>query len=244
MPVNNQHPLIVAIDGPAGAGKSTVASAVAAELGLPYLDTGAMYRAIGLLALRCDIVPPFDDEDVAKLTELCAGKHLRVEAADGATRVLLDDEDVSAEIRAPRCSEMASAVSAVSAVRRALVPLQQFIGRQGGGVMEGRDIGTVVFPDADLKIFLTASENERARRRHNDLVGSGIDAEFDDVLEQQKARDERDSTREDSPLAVASGARILDTTGMSLDEVVAAVLEELENSLDSTGQENVRSRNY
>ncbi len=236
--------IIIAIDGPSGAGKSTVAIRVAQQLSLPYLDTGAMYRAIGLLALRNGITPPFDSSDVLSLEKLCSEDHLMVEAEDGTTKVLLDGEDVSSKIRTMQSSEMASAVSTVPAVRRALVALQRRIGRLRGGVLEGRDIGSVVFPDAELKIFLTASEEERARRRVGDLEARGIEADFEAVLLQQRDRDHQDSSREDSPLTVASGACEVDSTGMTMDEVIETVLSELEESLDSSGQDTVRSRNY
>ncbi len=236
--------IIIAIDGPSGAGKSTVATRVAQRLGLPYLDTGAMYRAIGLLALRSGMTAPLDSDDVTRLEELCKEDHLMVEATDGVTRVLLDGEDVSDKIRTMACSEMASAVSTVSAVRRALVSLQRRIGRLKGGVMEGRDIGSVVFPGAEIKIFLTASEEERARRRVGDLDDRGIKADFDMVLRQQRDRDHQDSNRKDSPLSVAPGAHKVDSTGMTMDDVIETVLAQVEESLDSTGQDTVRSRNY
>ncbi len=170
-PGTSEQKIIIAIDGPAGAGKSTVAARLADRLGLPYLDTGAMYRAVALIALRDGLTPDLDDQGALRVAELMAGSSIDFSADRGGTKILVDGEDVSTEIRSPECSMMASAVSALAAVRNALVPLQRKLGMEHGGVMEGRDIGTVVFPDADLKIFLTASTEERARRRYQDLVG-------------------------------------------------------------------------
>ncbi|HWV85402.1 MAG TPA: d(CMP) kinase [Capillimicrobium sp.] len=189
--------MIVAIDGPAGAGKSTVARATARALGFQYLDTGAMYRAAGLA-----------DDPVAADIRL----------ADG--RVLLDGRDVTAEIRTPEASERASVVAARPEVRAAMVAKQRAIMADGDWVAEGRDIGTVVAPDAELKVFLTADPRERARRRAAEL---GLDP--DAVLREQALRDERDRTRAASPLAAAPDAVELDTTGLTIDEVVARIAE-------------------
>jgi cytidylate kinase len=189
--------MIVAIDGPAGAGKSTVARATAKSLGFQYLDTGAMYRAAGLA-----------DDPVSA----------QVRLEDG--RVWLDGRDVTGDIRTPEASERASVVAARPEVRAALVAQQRAVMATGDWVAEGRDIGTVVAPDAELKVFLTASPEERARRRAAEL---GIDPAA--VLREQALRDERDRTREASPLAAAPGAVELDTTGLSIDEVVARIAE-------------------
>jgi CMP/dCMP kinase len=189
--------VIVAIDGPAGAGKSTVARAAARALGFSYLDTGAMYRAAGLA-----------DDPVAADIRLDDG------------RVLLDGRDVTAEIRTPEASERASVVAARPEVRAALVAKQRALMAAGDWVAEGRDIGTVVAPDARVKVFLTASPQERARRRAEEL-GADVQA----VLADQTLRDERDRTREISPLQAAPGSVELDTTGLSVDEVVARIAE-------------------
>ena len=149
---------------------------------------------------------------------------IEVEAGDGRTRILIDGNDVAEDIRSPECSLMASAVSALPEVRNALVPLQRALGMQNGGVMEGRDIGTVVFPDADLKVFLTASVDERARRRHGDLLERDADASLEEVREQQQQRDLQDTSRAESPLQVASGSVVVDTTDLSLDEVVERLI--------------------
>jgi cytidylate kinase len=223
--------LLIAIDGPAGAGKSTVAARLAQRLGLPYLDTGAMYRAIGLLALRDGLSPDIDASLEDRIVALMESHAIGIEADGYGTRILIDGDDVGSEIRAPECSMMASAVSALPAVRRALVPLQRELGRERGGVMEGRDIGTVVLPDAQLKVFLTASTEERARRRHRDLARQDVATSLEEVLEQQRMRDHQDTSRADSPLQVASGAVVVDTTGMTLEEVVDRLIEELDRVL-------------
>jgi cytidylate kinase len=225
-------PPIIAIDGPAGAGKSTVARMLAQRLGVPYLDTGAMYRAVALMALREGLEPPLDEAAVARVVELMHSHLLEVEATDEGTAVLIDNQDVSGDIRTPECSLMASAVSALPEVRSALVPLQRELGQANGGVMEGRDIGTVVFPDADLKVFLTASAEERARRRHRDLKEKDPETSLEDVRIQQQRRDRQDTSRSESPLQVARGSVVVDTTDSSLDEVVERLLEEVAIILD------------
>ena len=211
---------IIALDGPAGAGKSAVAVLLAAALGLPYLDTGAMYRAVGLMAARDGRRPPLDPAtDGPEISRLAKGR-LRLEPGPDRMRVWVDDVEVTHEIRSPECSAMASAVSALPEVRRALVPEQRRMGLVKGGVMEGRDIGSVVFPDAALKVFLTASPETRAQRRYDELVRKGLGVTFDQVLEDQTQRDFRDSSRADSPLVVAPGAVVVDTSGMTLQQVV------------------------
>ena len=219
--------LIIAIDGPAGAGKSTVASRLASRLGIPYLDTGAMYRAVALLALQDGLERPLDELASARVVELMDRLRIEVEAVNGGTTILIDGRDVGEEIRSPECSLMASAVSALGEVRKALVPLQRELGLDNGGVMEGRDIGTVVFPDADLKVFLTASVDERARRRYGDLRERVVDTSLDEVREQQQQRDLQDTSRAESPLQVARGSVVVDTTGLTLDEVVERLFEEV-----------------
>jgi len=197
--------MIVAIDGPAGAGKSTVARAAADALEFTYLDSGAMYRCVALATLRTGGEP----------AEVARG--LDIELGD---RVLLDGEDVTEAIRTPEVSEQASRVAADPGVREAMVAMQRALMSKGDWVAEGRDIGTVVAPDAEVKVFLTASPEERARRRAAEL---GADAET--VLAEQALRDERDRTREHSPLEPAPGSIELDTTGLTVDEVVARIAE-------------------
>ena len=203
--------MVIAIDGPAGAGKSTVARALAKRLGFTYLDSGAMYRCVALAALRANA----DLDDGAALGGLARAVEIGV--ADG--RVELDGEDVSEAIRAPEVSEAASRAAADPAVREAMVAEQRRLLATGDWVAEGRDIGTVVAPDAAVKVFLTASPEERARRRAAEL---GVEPA--QVLAEQTIRDERDSTRTASPLIAAPDAVVLDTTGLALDEVVARVV--------------------
>jgi cytidylate kinase len=217
--------VIVAIDGPAASGKSTVARALAGRLGLAYLDTGAMYRALAVEAVHRDI----DLDDAAALTRLAHGAHVSFEH-DGSSpfpsRVLVDDRDVTAEIRTPGADLAVSPVSAVRGVRSAMVLQQRRIAANGPDiVLEGRDIGTVVFPDAEVKVFLTASPEERARRRAIDMDRRGVDMSVDDVLKDLIRRDECDSSRETSPLVQAADAIELDTTGLSIDEVVGRIAD-------------------
>jgi cytidylate kinase len=205
--------MLVAIDGPAGAGKSTVARAVALALGFTYLDSGAMYRGVALEALWHGAGA--DPAEIARTLDIALGTD-----AAGAQRVLLDGRDVTAAIRDPEVSEAASRVAADPGVRAALVARQRALIADGDWVAEGRDIGTVVAPGAEVKVFLTASAGERARRRSTELR-----AEVRDVLAEQSRRDARDSKREHSPLAPAADATILDTTGVPAEEVVARVVE-------------------
>jgi cytidylate kinase len=201
--------MVIAIDGPAGAGKSTVARGLARELGFTYLDSGAMYRCVGLLSLAAPGSEP---------AALARAAKIELVASEERPRVLLDGRDVTQAIRAPEVSEAASLVAADPGVREALVAKQRELIATGGWVAEGRDIGTVVAPDAALKVFLTAEAAERARRRAEEL---GADAST--VLVEQALRDQRDSAREHSPLRAAPGAVVLDTTGLTVAQVVQRV---------------------
>jgi cytidylate kinase len=216
--------LLIAIDGPAGAGKSATARELAVRLGLPYLDTGAMYRTVALVARRAGLGPELDADD--RRTVVVCARRLGVGFSGDprAQRVTLDGEDVTEALRAPEVSRMASVVSAIPEVRREMVRRQRELAAPTGGVVEGRDIGTVVFPDATLKVFLTAEPEVRARRRLDELARRGVAASWEDVLEDQRERDRRDSTRRDSPLRPAEGAVIVDTSRLSLAEVVDAVV--------------------
>jgi CMP/dCMP kinase len=210
-------PPVIAIDGPAGVGKSSVSRAVAARLGFRYVDTGAMYRAVGVLAAERGVQL---DEDAA-LAQLVQG--LRFEPA--ADRLLVDGRDLSGAIRRPDAGELASRVSTRPVVRERLVALQRGLRAAPGLVMEGRDIGTVVFPDAPLKIFLTAAPEERARRRAADFRARGERVDEAALAGELAARDRRDSARVHSPLRPAADAEVIDTSTMPLDAVVEAVLD-------------------
>jgi len=211
---------ILTIDGPSGAGKGTVARAIAARLGWRLLDSGALYRVVALAALRAKI-PLEDEERVARLAE-----ELRVEFTDveGRERVLLDGEDVTAELRTEQCGEAASKVAALPAVRRALLARQRAFIAPPGLVADGRDMGTGVFPEAVLKVFLTASAEERARRRYKQLKDKGIDVSLRDLSREIAQRDERDANRPVAPLIPAHDARIIDSTHMSPEEVTERIL--------------------
>lgn len=199
---------VIAIDGPAGSGKSTVGRAVAARLGLEYLDTGAMYRSVTFAALRLG-VDPGDADRVARIA-----REVDIRVGD---RVVVDGTDATIEIRGPEVTRAVSEVAANPEVRRELVARQREWARaRGGGVIEGRDIGTVVFPDAELKLYLTASDEERARRRAKEVT----DLDYDQVAADIARRDHVDSTRAASPLQVPDDAVVIDTTGRSIDEIV------------------------
>lgn len=207
---------IVAIDGPSGAGKSTVARGVAAALSLEVLDTGAMYRAVTWAVLEQGRDPSDEEACVAVVRSI---------VIDVGTCVLVDDRDVSEEIRGPAVTAAVSAVSAHPGVRSELVARQrEWVRRHDGGVVEGRDIGTVVFPDTPVKVFLTASDDERARRRQRDEVGAARTVDLEQVRESLSVRDRLDSTRSSSPLAQADDALVLDTTTMSADDAVTAIV--------------------
>ncbi len=209
--------IIVAIDGPAGAGKSTLAKRVADKLGFVYINSGAMYRAIALWALRLHV----SLSDVHRLEQLATAA--RITFASGG-QVLLNEEDVTEAIHEPGISEAASQVSAVPAVRRALLALQRNMADQSSVVMEGRDIGSVVFPHAHVKIFLDAEPAERARRRALELGKRGRDTDVGAVAGQLRVRDERDRQRTEAPLVQAADAELVDTTNLSLDQVEQRIL--------------------
>ena len=207
--------LIVAIDGPSGAGKSTVGRALAEALGYTYLDTGAMYRALALRALEQKI--PLDDETALAQ----AASSALIGFDETGKRVLLDGRDVTQEIRTREVTKAASAVAKRAAVRRELVRRQQFLGQAGGVVLDGRDIGSVVFPDAEVKFYLDAAPEKRAQRRVEEMRETGEEASFDAILEEIRARDDQDMTRKDSPLVRTPDAWYVDTTDLREGDVVA-----------------------
>ena len=219
--------MIIAIDGPSGAGKSTLAKRLAKELRFVYLDTGAMYRALALKVLRQGI----DLADDAGLEELIAATEIDLQETNGNLAVLLDGLDVAAEIRTPEVSQMASKVSALRIVRARMLELQREMGRRGSVVAEGRDIGTVVFPDAEVKIFLDASANERARRRYNELQRAGRAVDYEETLREIEERDKRDSERDLAPLRKAEDALMMDSSSATADEVAAKVLSHVRTKL-------------
>lgn len=228
------RPLIVAIDGPAGAGKSTVSKLLARRLGLSFVDTGALYRTVALSARRQGIAT----EDDAGLTALLGRIGISFRATGEDNRVFLDGEDVSAEIRTPEISLLASAVSARRVVREGLLDLQRRLALEApvGAVLEGRDIGTVVFPDADLKFFLEASSDVRARRRYEELFQKGSESTLDAVLSDQTKRDRDDSSRAVAPLKAAEDAIRVDSSSLPLSEVVQRLERVIRERLAARGR--------
>lgn len=213
--------MIVAIDGPAGAGKSTVAKLVAGRLGMGYLDTGAMYRAVALLGAREGVSP----DDGPELAALTARHQIRLDDAGGVLRVRVDEEDVSVAIRSADVTATVSAVSAHPEVRRSMVALQRDVMGRGDWVVDGRDIGTVVWPQAEVKVFLTADPGVRAARRRQDLAALGTEMSVDEVHADILRRDHLDSTRADSPLRQADDAVLVDTSGLTVDDVVRRIAD-------------------
>ncbi|HAH86956.1 MAG TPA: (d)CMP kinase [Armatimonadetes bacterium] len=209
----------IAIDGPAGAGKTTIARRVSHILGLKYIDTGAMYRAVAWKMLKAGI--PLSDED--SIIDMVRNTEIDFAEGDGS-KIFVDGKDISREIRTPEVTRLSSPVSAIPGVRRLLVARQRELAGCGGVVMEGRDIGSVVLPDAQIKIFLTASANERAMRRYKEMKAAGMDVNLDSLRHDIEERDHRDSTRADSPLVKASGAVEVNTDNLSIEEVVEQIL--------------------
>ena len=214
--------LTIAIDGPSGAGKSTIAKAVAERLCIDYIDTGAMYRAIGYKMKKNGISA---DESV-KLAAMLENTDIDFVAGD----IILDGNIVNDKIRTPDISKRASVCSALPSVREKLVAIQRTMGRKKSVIMDGRDIGSNVFPDAEFKFFLTASAEERAERRHRELVEKGQSVSFEEVLEDIKQRDYRDMTRRLNPLRKAEDALEIDTTGLSIEDVTDKIIKEIENN--------------
>lgn len=213
----------IAIDGPAGAGKSTVAKAVAKKLGFIYVDTGALYRSIGVNALRHSVATDDSEAVVSLLPET----NVELKYIDGNQRVFLNGEDVSEEIRLPEASMAASNVSAIPEVRAFLLDLQRDMAKKNNVVMDGRDIGTVILPDAQYKFFLTATAEVRAERRYKELQEKGIIVDFNELLEEIKQRDYNDSHRATAPLKKADDAVYVDSSDLTLEESISAIADRI-----------------
>jgi len=213
--------VIIAIDGPSGAGKSTLAKRLARELGFTYLDTGALYRALALKVLRQGV----DLADDARMAELLSSTAIDLREERGKLVVLMDGQDVAGDIRTPEVSQTASKASALGSVRARLLELQRDLGKRGSVVAEGRDIGTVVFPDAEVKIFLDASVGERARRRYQELRAAGRSVQLEETLQEMEERDRRDSERDLAPLCQAADAVRVDSSAADAEQVAAIVLD-------------------
>ena len=212
--------MVIAIDGPAASGKSTTAKLVAEKLGYVYVDTGAMYRAMTLKVLK-EKIDINDAEQIGKLAEQTS---IRLERDNSSLKVFLDGEDVTKEIRSRRITNAVSAVSSIKKVREVMVREQRRMGVEGGIVLEGRDIGTVVFPDADVKIYMVANAEERARRRQQELTQQGIRVKFDKLIHEIKERDRKDSSRNLSPLRKADDAFLLDTSNLTVKQQVEFII--------------------
>lgn len=211
-----EHGIVIAIDGPSGAGKSTVARQLARRIGYDQIDTGAMYRAAALLIDRCAV----DINDESKLEVFCASLDIKLDYSKGSLRVLANGEDVTGQIRTPEMSLLTSRISALQPVRFALAKVQRRMGQAGRVVLEGRDIGTVVFPDAELKFFLHASPEERGRRRFEELSAKGIAVTLEETIAEVIQRDQQDSERDIAPLCQADDAIAVDSSSMSIDDVL------------------------
>ena len=227
MSEDKRKKLVIAIDGPAGSGKSTVTKLVAKRLGLLYLDTGAMYRALTLKAMRTNL----NLEDENALIEMARDTDIKLKIDPGSDRirVLLDGEDVTLDIRTPELTDRIKYIAKVPGVRACMVKIQRSIGEEKGAVLEGRDTTTVVFPDADYKFYLDADLNERAKRRFKELKALGMKAKLEEVQEDARSRDASDRTRSVGPLKRAEDAIYIDTTNMAIDDVVRRILSEVES---------------
>jgi cytidylate kinase len=215
--------LLITIDGPAGAGKTTVSRELARRLGYTYVDTGALYRAVALAAIRDTRAL----EDEKRLAELCDSLALQFTETETGLRLFMDGEDISDHLRTQQITMLASALSARPAVRRFLLDIQRDMGRNGGAVFEGRDMGTVVFPNADIKFFLYADPDVRALRRYREVSAKGIKISLSEISETMKRRDEEDSTRDLAPLRPAEDAVQVDSTSMGIDEVVETMFRRI-----------------
>jgi cytidylate kinase len=225
--------LVIAIDGPSGAGKSTVAHLLAERLGYLQIDTGAMYRAVAWLMQQEGI----DPDDLEAVKRLCGRVDIRLERQDGLQRVLANGQDVSARIRTPEMSLLTSRISTLKPVREAMMLAQRRMGARGGVVLEGRDIGTVVFPDADVKFFLSATAEERGRRRYQELLATGEQVTLADTVQAVSERDRQDSQRDLAPLRMAADAIAIDSSGRSVDEVLDSMAAACRETSQAMGTE-------
>lgn len=219
--------LRIAIDGPGGAGKSTVAKAIAEKLGIIYVDTGALYRTVGLFADQNSVEP----SDEAAVSALLPKLNIELSHENGTQVIYMNSKKITDEIRTPKMSMYASAVSALPPVREFLLDTQRNIASKNSVIMDGRDIGTVILPDAEVKIFLTAKPEERAIRRYKELISKGKDVKYDDVLAEMNQRDANDSQREIAPLVPANDAIVFDNTGFTLEESVNHILDIIESKM-------------
>ena len=223
--MKSQDYIVIAIDGPAGAGKSTIAKEVARRFSLLYIDSGAMYRAVAWKALKEKV----DLSDEQAVAELAKALRIKLKPDRSITRVFADEEEITGEIRRPEITDASSKIATIGPVRETLVKQQQAMAREFGVVMEGRDIGTVVFPETPLKFYIDASPRERARRRRKDLEQAGFQVNLDDLEREVRDRDKRDSSRSESPLKRVEDAMYIDTTAMSAEEVVQAICDRIES---------------
>jgi len=223
--------LTVAIDGPSGAGKSTVARSLARRLGYVYIDTGAMYRSLALRVKGRGVSP----EDELALKRLALSLHIRFATEGEETRVFCEGEDITGAIRTPEISRLASSISKQKGVREALVQMQREMGKEGGVVLEGRDIGTVVFPDADVKFYLDAESNERIKRRYDEMIEKGVKVDLEETREELLQRDYNDTHRVHSPLKKATDAVLVDSTHRSVEEVVEEMVRVIKHKIVGDG---------
>jgi cytidylate kinase len=223
--------LTIAIDGPSGAGKSTVARSLARRLGYVYIDTGAMYRSLALRVKGKGISP----EDELALKRLALSLCIRFATEGEQTRVFCEGEDITEAIRTPEISRLASSISKQKGVREALVQMQREMGKEGGVVLEGRDIGTVVFPDADVKFYLDAESSERTKRRYDEMIGKGVKADLEKIREELLQRDYNDTHRVHSPLKKATDAVLVDSTHRSVEEVVEEMVRVIKHKIVGDG---------
>jgi cytidylate kinase len=226
---SKEKKLTIAIDGPSGAGKSTVAKSLAKRLGYVYIDTGAMYRSVALRAKERGISP----EDKLALSQLASSLRITFVTDGEQTHVLCDGKDVTEAIRTPEISRLASTISKQKELREVLVQMQREMGREGGVILEGRDIGTVVFPDAEVKFYLDAVGEERVKRRYHEMIEKGMKVDFKETLEELMQRDHHDMHRDHSPLKKAEDAMFIDTTHWSVKEVVAKMVRLIKERIES-----------